>query len=203
MGSSMFAAPRRLVAGMRDDGRSYFARVEAVGEVDYPVNYPRHAARPDKDIEIFRIWASDHLPIELPDDGTCAPLADEPTADESHLALRRSSPHPPDSTGFRITMLRMYPGRGSTPEKSYHLHWHDTFDCQWLAAGRLAVTMDDGTEQMMYPGDALLQYGTNHAWRVVGDEIAVICLFMLGARRVGRTPPIEAQVVARPVADPT
>ncbi|HWL42037.1 MAG TPA: hypothetical protein VNQ73_03765 [Ilumatobacter sp.] len=193
-----FAAPRRIVAGMNADGRSYFARVEEVGEVDYPVNYPRHAAKPEKDIEIYRIWGADQLPIELPDDGTRAPLQDAPSADETHLAMRRSSPHPPVADGFRITMLKMHPGRGSSPERSYHLHWHDTFDCQWLAAGQLAVSMDDGSEVIMQPGDALLQYGTNHAWRVVGDEVAVIYLFMLGARRVGPTPPIECRVVARP-----
>jgi hypothetical protein len=70
------------------------------------------------------------------------------------------------------------------------LHWHDTFDIQWLMAGELTIGMDDGTEVLMQPGDAVIQHGTNHAWRV-GPEGAVVALYMLGAKRVGATPPAD------------
>jgi hypothetical protein len=194
-----FANPRRLVAGMRDDGTSYFARVEPVEEVEYEYNYPSIAKREPRLTEIYRIFGSDHLPIELPNDGLRAPLANEPTAEETHTALRRSSPHPPEADGFRISMIVMHPEPGNEPSPAGRLHWHDTFDCQWLVSGQLGVSMDDGTEVIMNPGDALLQYGTNHSWRVIGSEPAILYLFMTGAKRVGQSPPAENELVARPV----
>ncbi|HWL42043.1 MAG TPA: hypothetical protein VNQ73_03795 [Ilumatobacter sp.] len=193
--SHPFTNPRRIVAGMRDDGASYFARVEEVREVDYEHNYPSLAGRQPKLTQIYRIYASDHLPIELPQDGLRAPLLGEPSADDTHTALRRSSAHPPEADGFRISMIVMHPDPDGAPGR---LHWHDTFDCQWLVSGQLAVSMDDGSEVVMNPGDALLQYGTNHAWRVVGSEPAVLYLFMTGARRVGQSPPAEHEMVSRP-----
>lgn len=196
--SHPFANPRRLVAGMREDGRSYFARVEPVEEVEYEYNYPSIAGQQPKLTQIYRIFASDHLPIDLPSDGLTAPLKQLPNADETHTAFRRSSPHPPEADGLRISMIVMHPNPGSEPSPTGRLHWHDTFDCQWLVSGRLGVTMDDGTEMIMNPGDALLQYGTNHAWRVIGTEPAVIYLFMTGAKRVGQSPPAQDEMVSRP-----
>ncbi len=51
----------------------------------------------------------------------------------------------------------------------------------------------------MLPGDAVIQHGTNHAWRA-GPEGAVIALYMLGATRVGVSPPAENRVDQTPQA---
>ncbi|HWL42063.1 MAG TPA: cupin domain-containing protein [Ilumatobacter sp.] len=193
---SNFDRPRRLVAAQRSDGTSYFVEISDVEQVDYAKHYRRHAAASQRWSDIYRLWAADHLPVELPSDGRSVPIAAADPGDVS-AALRGSSPHPPDGDGFRISMIRMYP-RPDGGANPVGLHWHDTFDCQCLVEGRLEVTMDDGSTVLMEPGDSLLQFGTNHAWRVVGDTPAVILLFMLGARRVGRTPPADRQVVARP-----
>jgi hypothetical protein len=55
-------------------------------------------------------------------------------------------------------------------------------------AGEVTIGMDDGSEVDLKPGDAIIQHGTNHAWRI-GPEGAVVALFMLGALRTGVTPP--------------
>ncbi len=51
----------------------------------------------------------------------------------------------------------------------------------------------------MLPGDAVIQHGTNHAWRA-GPEGAVIALYMLGAMRVGVSPPAATRVDQTPQA---
>jgi quercetin dioxygenase-like cupin family protein len=176
--------PRRIVAGLREDGVSYFARVEDVQEVDYASTYPALADNPDRPIEIYRMWAIDKLPIELPFDGLTPPIDAAPTPEQTPEALRRTSPQPrPD--GVRITMIKYLPGKS----KNRRLHWHDTFDLQWLIAGELVAIMDDGSEVVMRPGDLVIQYGTRHAWECPSDEGAVLALVQFGAKRVGTRPP--------------
>jgi hypothetical protein len=191
-GVADFGKPRRIVTGMRPDGQSYFARVEEVEEVDYEFGYPALAKQgEDRDLEIYRIWASDQLPVKLPADGRAAPLASEPTADETPDALRRTTPQPAGPEGMRISLLKFKHGDRYAPADGPRLHWHNTFDIQWVVAGELVIIMDDGTEETLRPGDAVVQHGTNHAWEVRSPEGAVVCLFMLGASRVGASPPAE------------
>jgi quercetin dioxygenase-like cupin family protein len=176
--------PKRIVAGLREDGISTFARVEDVEEVDYATTYPRLADNPDRPIEIYRMWAIDALPVVLPVDGLTAPLDSKPTPEQTAEALRRSSPQPRPG-GVRITLIKYLPGKS----KNRRLHWHDTFDLQWLIAGELLTIMDDGSEVLMRPGDLLLQYGTRHAWEAPSDEGAVLALVQFGAERIGMRPP--------------
>jgi quercetin dioxygenase-like cupin family protein len=180
----MAAKPRRFVTGLNEDGASVFARIEEVDEVDYSVAYPRIAANPDRGIEIYRMWAMDSLPIQLPFDGRTAPIDAQPTEDETADALRRSSAQP-RADGVRITLIKYPPGADKKPR----MHWHDTFDVQWLISGELVSIMDDGSEVVMRPGDVVLQYGTRHDWAVRSPEGAVLALVQFGAERVGTRPP--------------
>jgi len=47
----------------------------------------------------------------------------------------------------------------------------------------LALELDDGAEVLLSPGDVLVQNGTRHRWRVVGDAPATLVAFIIGARR--------------------
>jgi quercetin dioxygenase-like cupin family protein len=176
--------PKRFVTGLRDDGVSYFARAEEVEEVDYASTYPKLADNPDRAIEIYRMWSIDQLPIELPFDGLTAPIDSSPSPEETAEALRRTSPQPRVG-GVRVTLIKYKPGI----EKPVRMHWHDTFDLQWLIAGELVALMDDGSEQVMRPGDLVVQYGTRHDWECRSPEGAVLALVQLGAERVGTRPP--------------
>jgi quercetin dioxygenase-like cupin family protein len=177
--------PKRIVTGQRADGTSYFARVEEVA-----ADWRSDSEPPEKRrVEIYRMWANDRLPVELPFTTEAAPLDSNPSPADTPEALRTSSPQPGTPSGLRISLVKFPPNRSSTDMKA-GLHWHDTFDIQWLMAGELTIGMDDGTEVTLKPGDAVVQHGTNHSWRI-GPEGAVVALFMLGGKRVGVSPPAE------------
>ncbi len=172
--------PQRLVTGLRPDGSSHFARDEAVEPTD------RIRAADPSAVTLYRIWAIDRLPVELPSDGLSAPLSSDPTPDETAGALRGSSALPgPD--GVRVTLLDMPAGW------TCDLHWHDTFDVLWVLSGEVTAILDGDSERLMRLGDVCIAHGTNHAWRA-GPEGARVGAVRLGARRVGPlSPPPEGR----------
>ena len=179
--------PRRLVTGQTGNGTSVFARVE-----DAVADSRDHR----NGVRVHRIWADDQLvPIELPYLGAAAPLACAPSAEETAEALRTSSPHAGPG-GLRVSLVKFEPTAGGL---QFPLHWHDTIDVQWLFAGELTIGFDDGSEVTMRPGDAVIQHGTNHSWRV-GPEGAIVGLVMLGVERDGLVPPEDMRVDNTPAA---
>ncbi|HWL42057.1 MAG TPA: hypothetical protein VNQ73_03865 [Ilumatobacter sp.] len=164
--------PKRIVTGQHEDGTSYFVSVE---EVDEDV----------RGIGSHRMWANDSLPVELPFLGSQAPVDNQ--AGTLGETLRGTNAKPTTTSSLRIS-LHKFPPTPPGEEHTPFLHWHDTFDVQWLVAGEMTIGLDDGSEVTMLPGDAVIQHGTNHSWRV-GPEGAVLAIFMLGADRVGVAPP--------------
>jgi quercetin dioxygenase-like cupin family protein len=170
--------PKRVITGQQEDGTSYFARVDELQQ-DF------------RGIGSYRVWAIDDLPqLRLPFLGREAPLASAPAANGTPEALRTAPPQPPHAGDFRLSLHRMSPGEdGGKPYEPY-MHWHDTFDLQWLIAGQLTIRLDSGDEVTLEPGDVVVQHGTNHAWRA-GPEGAVMGIVMYGAERTGVSPPAE------------
>jgi hypothetical protein len=62
-------------------------------------------------------------------------------------------------------------------------HRTDTTDFGVLVSGNMALQLDDGAEVSLSPGDVLIENGTRHRWRVVGDKPATLVSFIVGARR--------------------
>ena len=52
----------------------------------------------------------------------------------------------------------------------------DTTDFGVLLSGNIVAELDDGAEVLLSPGDVLVQNGTRHRWRVVGDAPATMLL---------------------------
>jgi uncharacterized cupin superfamily protein len=88
---------------------------------------------------------------------------------------------------MKVGFLRYAPGQKGQPFSRYH--WHDTVDVHVVIAGELAAMLDDGSEVVMYPGDFIVVNGVNHAWEARGPDGALVAMFMMGAERVGATPP--------------
>src|SRR5437879_3585766 len=61
-------------------------------------------------------------------------------------------------------------------------HRTDTTDFGVLLSGNMALELDDGAEVVLSPGDVLIENGTRHRWRVVGDVPATLASFIIGAR---------------------
>jgi quercetin dioxygenase-like cupin family protein len=162
---------RRIVTGLREDGTSTFARAEEV-EQDY-----RGELGTARGAKVYRMWAIDRLPVQLPFDGLRAPLDDAPPAEETQAALRWSSPLPAGPDGMRASLIEF------EPNYTDPLHWHDTFDIQWMVSGTLVAILDDGSEQELHPGDCLIAHAASHAWRA-GPEGAVVAVIRLGCNRI-------------------
>jgi hypothetical protein len=59
--------------------------------------------------------------------------------------------------------------------------WHatDTIDLNLVLRGRLELALPDGITTVLEPGETVLQRGTNHRWRPIGDEAAMWFAIML------------------------
>jgi mannose-6-phosphate isomerase-like protein (cupin superfamily) len=182
--------PRRVVTGVRADGRSWVARDELVEDIDYPLTTP--PAPPGQhgrdynggSTRFFRIWGSDRLPIPLPSDGRAPFLEFEPTPEETPEALRRSATCPPP-LGVRVSWSRTVPGQAPTPPS--RMHFTETTDIVFVMSGRHGEILDDG-ELLLRAGDVFIQNGTNHSHEHFGDEPVVIGWVLLGALSTGWTP---------------
>ena len=65
------------------------------------------------------------------------------------------------------------------------MHTTDTIDYVYIVAGQADLELDDGRTERVTAGDCVVQRGTRHAWRVVGEEPLVLCAVLIGAERTG------------------
>jgi mannose-6-phosphate isomerase-like protein (cupin superfamily) len=65
------------------------------------------------------------------------------------------------------------------------MHTTDTIDYVFIVSGAADLELDDGRKERVTGGDCVIQRGTRHAWRVVGDEPLVLCAILIGAERIG------------------
>ena len=73
---------------------------------------------------------------------------------------------PPSGVSFRQCVLQ--------PGPPMEAGWHQTrtIDLDLLLSGRLGLDLPDGVSVELGPGDFVVQRGTDHRWRVIGDEPA-------------------------------
>ena len=104
----------------------------------------------------------------------------------------------PPVGGVRFLVGTYLPNRVIAPEPTPEMHLEDgdgpggpddgfhrtdTTDFGIVISGNLAVQLDDGAEEVLSPGDVLIENGTRHRFRVVGDVPAVMASLLIGARR--------------------
>ena len=158
---------RQIVTGHDAKGRAVFVRDEQVDAMHIPGLG-----------QLALLWSADE-PATYPNDG------DNPAAPGIF----------PPVGGVRFTMATYSPefdvvAPEATPEMHIEegdepgMHRTDTTDFGVLLSGNLVVEVDDGAELLLSPGDVVVQNGTRHRWRVVGDVPATIAAFMIGAHHV-------------------
>ena len=104
----------------------------------------------------------------------------------------------PPLGGIRFIIGTSLPGDFIAPDPTPEMHLEDgdepggandgfhrtaTTDFGVLLSGNMALELDDGAEVVLSPGDVLIENGTRHRWRVVGDVPATLASFIIGARR--------------------
>jgi len=158
---------RQVVTGHDAKGRAVFVRDEQVDATPIPGLG-----------ELAFLWSAD-APATYPNAGN------NPAAPGIF----------PPVGGIRFTMATYSPESGvvapeATPEMHIEegdepgMHRTDTTDFGVLLSGNIAVEVDDGAELLLSPGDVVVQNGTRHRWRVVGDVPATMAAFMIGARHL-------------------
>jgi quercetin dioxygenase-like cupin family protein len=63
---------------------------------------------------------------------------------------------------------------------SYPMHRSETLDLVVVVAGQMELILEEDST-VLGPGDTVVQRGTNHAWRVVGDEPCTAVAVLLSA----------------------
>jgi mannose-6-phosphate isomerase-like protein (cupin superfamily) len=129
----------------------------------------------------FDLWTTD-APLAVPDDA-------DPAAPASIGYFPVAG-----QTAFRIVSVP--PGAGHLdvsvlPEELRHffdpndaaMHTTDTIDYVIILGGAADLELDDGVAERVKTGDCVVQRGTRHAWRVVGDEPLVLGAVLIGATR--------------------
>ena len=157
---------RKVVTGHDAKGRSVFARDERVDATPIPGLG-----------EIAFLWSADEA-ATYPDAG------DDPQAPGIF----------PPVGGIRFVIASYSPefeavAPEATPEMHIEdgdklgMHHTDTTDFAVLLSGNVVLEHDDGAEVFLSPGDVVVQNGTRHRWRVVGDVPAIMAAFLIGAHR--------------------
>jgi hypothetical protein len=158
---------RQVVTGHDAKGRAVFVRDEQVEAMPIPGLG-----------ELAFLWSADE-PATYPDAGN------NPAAPGIF----------PPVGGIRFTMATYSPefdvvAPEATPEMHIEegdepgMHRTDTTDFGVLLSGNIVVEVDDGAELLLSPGDVVVQNGTRHRWRVVGDAPATLAAFMIGAHHL-------------------
>ena len=73
------------------------------------------------------------------------------------------------------------------------MHTTDTIDFEVVLEGTIVLELDDGAEVTLQPGDTVVQNGTRHRWKNLGDKPARLALFICGASHAG-IPPASVRV---------
>lgn len=179
----MPATIRRVVTGHDESGKSV---VVSDGEPPFVLNAP------DLNLGTTEVWATDDAPvIPVPhDDPTAARPHDLPSVGGSRFRVVEL---PPDgrlvveggdaAAGFAAYAAHS-PGivAGMKPDNP-GMHVTDTIDYGIVIRGRVALELDDDVRVELGPGDCVVQNGTMHAWRVIGDEPCLMAFVMIGATR--------------------
>jgi mannose-6-phosphate isomerase-like protein (cupin superfamily) len=143
---------RRVVTGVNPSGQS---TIVDDGQVADGACFSRPGRQSGCDL-----WMEKAVPVDVLDES-------DPMADYSMQAWP-----PPGGVIVRIGAWE--------PGFSYPMHKSDTLDFMFIISGQMELILEDGST-VLASGDTIVQRGTNHAWRVVGDEPCTFAGVLLSA----------------------
>jgi mannose-6-phosphate isomerase-like protein (cupin superfamily) len=169
---------RRVVTGHSADGKAIVASDEVVEPI-------RLSLLPGA--EFYRLWGADSPP-PMPDDGTMPPhQAYFPPLGGFRFGLFTVPPATavtPDDLDIAAAFAEMeaaLPGMAAHMEPDHPgMHTTATVDYEFVVSGSIVLELDDGREVELHPGDTVVQNGTRHAWRNVGDQPCQIVVVLVG-----------------------
>jgi mannose-6-phosphate isomerase-like protein (cupin superfamily) len=164
---------KRIVTGHDKAGRAVVVAKEDVDELELGAGATS-----------WNVWQSDE-PARYPDDGREPP--------PSALLF-------PPVGGYRVSIIRLRAGGteafdGFVAESLAAfadparpgMHKTASTDFDLVLSGELVLELDDGAEEVLQPGDIVVQNGTRHRWINRGDTDAVWAAFVVGAEHAAAT----------------
>jgi len=173
---------RRLVTGVDANGRSTFESVGASPTVRTGAERPGYC--------VTELWRTTEAPARIDvADSITEHAGIRPPAAGSVLRIIDFPPDPVDpaefARGVQATFARTFGNDAHRDgEGDPAMHTTDSVDYAILLAGELVALMDEG-EQVMRPGDVLIQRGTRHGWRNRSKAMARIAFVLIDGRRGG------------------
>ena len=157
----------QVVTGHDAEGRAVFVRDKQVEGIPIP-----HLG------ELAFLWSADE-PATYPNagDNPAAPGTFPPVGGIRFI-MQTYSPE------FDVVAPEPLPGMHMEDGDEPGMHRTDSTDFGIVISGNVVVELDDGVEVLLSPGDVVVQNGTRHRWRVVGDVPATLASFIIGAHRV-------------------
>ena len=155
-----------VVTGHDAEGRSVFSHSGPPPRVPHPGSYD--------------LWATQG-PVRFPDASDPAAPADVayfPSVGETTFKMVAVPPGRSGADGVTSSDISEF-----FDEDDPEMHTTDTLDYVFVVSGAADLELDDGRKERVEGGDCVVQRGTRHAWRVVGDEPLVLCAVMVGAER--------------------
>jgi quercetin dioxygenase-like cupin family protein len=160
---------RRVVTGFDAKGRStvtWDGRVPEGPARDVPATPEQAAAVPEMARDTGdTLWVMPSVPVDLAE-------VRDPAAKE--LALYGRSGAQPPRGGVAVESVRYDPGGG------FPMHATATLDVIVVTSGAMELVLDTGST-IVRAGDVVIQRGTPHAWRTVGDEPCAFVSIMADA----------------------
>jgi len=172
---------RRIITAIDEMGRSYIAEAgstPAIMTMEDRPGYANHnlwrtratpaAVFADDDI-------TEHRGVLPPSGGTVVRVIDIPPEPSDPEERRRQT---------EAVFKRMFADARHDSSSARHpgMHTTDTIDYAIMIEGELVAVMDQN-EEVMRPGDVLIQRGTAHAWRNRSGKTARIAFVLIDAAR--------------------
>jgi hypothetical protein len=148
-----FPAPgRRIVTGVNALGKSI---VVSDGSVPKDATWSEPGIGSGGDL-----WIANCVPIDI--------------TDQSDPLVGYTLQTWPSPGGVIARMITWEPGF------KYPMHRSDTIDFVFIISGKLELILEEGVA-VLRPGETVVQCGTNHAWRVLGNEPCTFATVLIDA----------------------
>ena len=146
------APGRRVVTGVNASGKSV---VVSDGSVPKDATWSESGTGSGGDL-----WIVNRVPIDL--------------TDQSDPLVGYTLQSWPSPSGVIARMITWEAGF------MFPMHRSDTIDFIFIISGQLELILEEGTT-VLRSGETVVQRGTNHAWRVVGNEPCTFAAVLIDA----------------------
>ncbi len=152
------AIGRRVVTGFDSNGKSIITWDGAPPKAN---TYEEPGV-----VSVYNAWLLNSVPADLTDES-------------DPVAVKEYDKNQPPEGGVLARVTTWYPGF------KYPMHRTESIDFGIVISGNLELGLGAGST-VLGPGDFVVQRGTPHSWKVVGDKPCTVAFILIDATRRGK-----------------